>query len=190
MTNTLPGTWREPHRNVKIPFPQALKEWAEASIPMLEEVAGTYGDYITYSELASRVVDATGIHTGQLLTNWSGKFLNQVIYICIDRGLPSLSSLVVTAADGTVGSGFDEALRAAGRDIPTTDLERERAAAVERLACYRVYCMDVPPDAEPKLTSKYEARVNPVKKEAPKPKPVCVVHGIQLPATGVCDYCA
>ncbi|SDM03031.1 hypothetical protein [Arthrobacter sp. ok362] len=188
--SALPGTWREPHRDVKIPFPQALQEWAEASVPMLEGVARNYGGYITYSELASRLVDATGIHTGQLLSNWSGKLLNQVIHLCLERGLPALSSLVVHATDGMVGSGFDHVPRASGRDVPGTELERERAAAAERLECYRAYCKDVPADAEPQLTLKYEARVNPVKKEAPRSKPVCVVHGIQLPVSGVCDDCA
>jgi hypothetical protein len=43
---TLLGTWREPHRDVKIPFKEALTEWAEASVPMLEDVARTYGGYI------------------------------------------------------------------------------------------------------------------------------------------------
>lgn len=186
----LPGTWREPHRDVQIPFPQALTEWAEASVPMLEGVARTYGGVITYSELASRLFDATGIHTRVLVQNFSSRLLNRVIHICLELGLPSLSSLVVHATDGMVGSGFDEALRASGKDIPGTELERERAAATERLACYRAYGHGVPADAEPRLTLKYEARVNPVKKDAPKPKPVCAVHGIQLPATGVCDYCA
>lgn len=186
----LPGTWREPHRDVLIPFPEALREWTAAAVPMLEDVARTYGGYITYSELASRLVDVTGIHTGQLLSNWSGKLLNQVIRLCLERDLPALSSLVVTASDGTVGSGFDAVLRAAGLAVPKTELDRERAAANERLKCYRAYCQDVPADAEPQLTAKFEARVNPAKQVLPRPKPVCVVHGIQLPATGVCDDCA
>lgn len=186
---TLPSTWREPHRDVEVPFPQALEAWVGQSIPVLIDVAGTYGGYITYSELASRLFDATGYHTRTLVTRWSGRLLNRVIHHCLEHTLPALSSLVVYAADGTVGPGFDEVLRASGKEIPRTALERERAAAAERLKCYLKYCDDVPADAEPKLTRKYEARVHPVKKEAPKSKPVCVVHGIQLPATGVCDYC-
>ena len=109
---TLPGTWREPHRDVRISFPQAIAEWAEASIPILEEVARSYNSHITYSDLASRVMEETGIRTGELLTNFSGKRLNRVIHICLDRGLPALSSLVVTASDGTVGSGFNEVAKA------------------------------------------------------------------------------
>jgi hypothetical protein len=186
----LPGTWREPHRDVEIPFPEALQEWGKASVPILKDVASRYDGHITYSELATRVFDATGIHTRALLTRWSGRLLNQVIHICREQKLPVLSSLVVYAADGTVGPGFDEALRVAGRDVTGTELERERAAAIERLECYRAYCEDVPADAEPRLTPKYEAKVNPVKKEAPRPKPVCDSCGIQLPATKICDYCA
>jgi hypothetical protein len=110
---------------------------------MLEYVARSYGGYITYSELASRLVDSTGIRTGQLLSNWSGKLLNQVIHLCLERGLPALSSLVVHATYGMVGSGFDEVLRASGRDAPGNDLEREQAAAAERLECYWAYCKDL-----------------------------------------------
>jgi hypothetical protein len=47
VTTTLPGTWREPHRNVEIPTPQAIDEWAEAAVLALEEVATTYGAHIT-----------------------------------------------------------------------------------------------------------------------------------------------
>ncbi|MET4144105.1 hypothetical protein [Arthrobacter sp. UYCo732] len=189
---TLPGTWREPHRDIPVPFPEALQEWAEKSVEVLEDVARTYGGHITYTQLGSRLFDETGIRTNALLTRWSGKLLNQVIHLCLERKLPALSSLVVYSTDGTVGAGFTEVLRASGREVPSTELERERAAAAERLACYKFYCKegDVPADAAPQLTPKYEARVNPVKKDAPKPKPVCVVHGIQLPATGICDDCA
>ena len=60
--------------------------------------------------------------------------------------------------------------------MPTAVLaasKRASSAAAERLEYYRAYCPDVPADAVPLLTPKYEARVNPAKKEAPRPKPVC-----------------
>lgn len=189
MTTTLPGTWREPYGDVEVAFAQAIEVWAQAAVPVLEDVARTFGGYITYKDLAARVFDATGIHTRMLVQNMSARLLNRVLRICLERGLPALTSLVVTATDGTVGSGFDEVLRASGRVVPATALERERAAAAERLECYRAYCKDIPADAEPKLTPKYEARVNPVKKDAPKPKPVCARCGLQLPATRICDDC-
>ncbi|MBG0739045.1 hypothetical protein IV500_06475 [Paeniglutamicibacter antarcticus] len=175
---------------MKIPFETAIKEWAAAAVLVLEDVAGTYGGYITYAGLTTWVFDETRIYTLMLLPNLSSRLLNRVIRICHERDLPALSSLVVNATDGMVGSGFDEVLWAAGREVPATDLDRERVAAAERLKCYRVYCTDVPADAEPHLTAKYQALVSPVEKDAPKPKPVCVVHGMQLPVTGVCDYCA
>lgn len=179
-----------PPRDNDVPFSQALDAWAEASVPVLEDVARTYGSHITYKELAARVFESTGIHTKMLVRDLSSRLLNKVIRICNERGLPALSSLVVHSTDGMVGSGFDAVLLASGRDVPATELERERAAAAERLACYRVYCKDVPANAEPRLTLKYEARLNPVIKEAPRPKPICPRHGIQLPATGICDDCA
>lgn len=157
---------------------------------MLQEVAGTFGNYITYKGLATRVFDITGVTTDMLVQNLSSRLLNQVIHICHERNLPALSSLVVSAADGTVGAGFDAVLRVAGREVPATPLERERAAAAERLECYRAYCPDVPADAVPQLTPVYEARVNHAKKDGPRPKPVCTIHGFQLPATGICDDCA
>ena len=57
-----------------------------------------------------------------------------MIHLCLEQNRPALSSLVVTATDRIVGAGFDE-VRASGKEIPATSLERERAAAVERLAC-------------------------------------------------------
>lgn len=172
------------------PFQQDIENWAQAAVPVLQEVAGTYGSFISYKELATRVFDETGTSTRMLVPNFSSRLLNRVIHICLEKELPALSSLVVSATDGTVGSGFDAVLRASGREVPETALERERIAAAERLECYRRCGADVPADAEPRLTPKYEVRVNPPKRAAPKPKPVCAVHGIQLPATGVCDDCA
>lgn len=185
-----PGTRREPLRDDETAFQQDIEKWAQAAVPVLQEVAGTYGDFITYKALATRVFEATQTSTRMLVPNFSSRLLNRVIHLCLQNNLPSLTSLVVSAADGTVGTGFDAALRASGRDVPDTALERERIAAAERLECYKECGADVPAGAEPQLTPKYAARVNPPKKEAPRPKPVCAIHGIQLPATGVCDYCA
>ncbi|GAA4034263.1 hypothetical protein GCM10023063_17790 [Arthrobacter methylotrophus] len=174
----------------RTPFQDSLDGWAEAAVPVLQGVARTYNDHITYKDLATRVFDITGVRTDMLVRNLSSKLLNRVIHLCRERNLPALSSLVVSSTDGTVGPGFDAVLRAAGKEVPGSTLERERAAAAERLECYRAYCPDVPADAVPQLTPVYEAKVNPPKKEAPRPKPVCAVHGIQLPATGICDDCA
>lgn len=170
-------------------FQRDIEKWAQAAVTALQEVAATYGNFITYKNLTTRVFDETGTSTRMLVSNFSSRLLNRVINICLEKDLPALSSLVVSATDGTVGSGFDAVLRASGREVPGTALERERIAATERLDCYRRCGADVPANAEPRLTPKYEARVNPPKKVAAKPKPICAVHGIQLPATGVCDDC-
>lgn len=185
-----PVTLRQPLRDYETAFQQDIEKWAQAAVPVLQDVAGTYENFITYKALATRVFEATQTSTRMLVPNFSSRLLNRVIHLCLEKNLPPLTSLVVSATDGTVGTGFDAALRASGRDVPGTALERERFAAADRLECYKRCGADVPADAEPQLTPKYEARVNPPKKEEPKPKPVCAVHGIQLPATGVCDYCA
>jgi hypothetical protein len=171
------------------PFQRDIERWAQAAVPVLQEVAGTYEGFITYKSLADRVFEETETRTRMLVPNFSSRLLNRVISICLERNLPALSSLVVSATDGSVGVGFDAVLRASGREVPGTALERERIAAAERLDCYKRCGADVPAGAEPRLTPKYEALVNPPKKDAPRPRPVCTVHGIQLPATGICDDC-
>ncbi|MDQ0769575.1 hypothetical protein QF031_002324 [Pseudarthrobacter defluvii] len=185
-----PGAMKESLRDDESAFRQDIEKWALAAVPVLQEVAGSYGGFITYKALATRVFEETKTSTRMLVPNFSSRLLNRVIRLCLKNNLPALTSLVVSATDGTVGTGFDAVLRASGREVPDTALERERIAAAERLECYKKFGADVPIDAKPQLTPKYEARVNPPKQEAPRPKPVCSVHGIQLPATGVCDDCA
>lgn len=189
VTGTLPGTWREPHRDVHIPRQEAVEAWVAAAVPVLEIVASTYGDYITYKKLADAVSQASGVHTKQQLNHWMGEVLGGVIQACSDRGLPELSSLVVHTGDGMVGSGFNEVLRRSGRDPIDDPYELEMAAAVERLACYKVYCTELPEDAEPQLTREYSAQVKRATRPAPRPRPVCQGCGLQLPATGICDNC-
>ncbi|WP_415853645.1 hypothetical protein [Sinomonas sp. G460-2] len=185
----MPGTTQGSDGEAGAPFQQALNQWAEAAVPVLEDVARTYPAHITYSELRDRVFEATGVRTGSHVRNWIGKVLYRVIRLGNERGLPPLTSLVVRVSDGMVGEGFDAVLRAAGRDVPATDLERERAAAAARLECYRAYGADVPADAEQLLTPRYEARVNPPKTAAPRARPVCPIHGLELSASGVCAFC-
>lgn len=186
---TLAGTWREPHRDIQVPRSEALQAWTASAVPLLEMVASKYGDYITYKNLARELSDATGFHTAQPLHYWVGDVLGSVITECEQKGLPALSSLVVHTSDGMVGSGFNEVLRRSGRDTFDDPYDLEMAAAEERLNCYRLYCPDLPADAKPQLTREYSARVQRKEQTPPKPKPVCPVHGIQLPATGICDDC-
>lgn len=186
---SLPNTWREPDREIEVPLSQAIEEWAEAAIPILEDIARTYPGHISYATLLDRAMDATGVRTALHVRRVASRLLNRVIVVGNGRGLPPLTALVVHAADGMVGVGFDAVLRAAEQDVPTTDLERERAAAAARLECYRAYCDHVPHDAEPLLTPRYEARVRRPKKAEPRPRQFCPVHGLQLSAAGVCADC-
>lgn len=168
----------------------SMRQWAVAAIPVLEEVAATFGGYITYGDLKERVTAATGIRSNQQLNFWSSTMLNRVIQLCEDRKLPALSSLVVSTADGMVGSGFNEVLRRSGRETVQDDPHKlEVIAAEERLTCYRVYCSYTPLYAEPQLTREYSARVKRERKSQPKARPTCAGCQMQLPAAGLCDYC-
>lgn len=186
----LPGTWREPHREMGIPRSVAVKEWSEAAIPILEEVASVYGGYIRYKDLAEMLQDRTGLRTTTLLVNWIGKPLEGVIRYCLERDLPALSALVVHATDGRVGEGFNEFLTKTGRDPVIDPLELEWVAAKERLKCYEIWCPDLPVGAEAKLTREYEEKTRPREAKAPRPRAVCQSCGILLPNTGQCDDCA
>lgn len=164
--------------------------WAAAAIPVLEEVASTFGGYITYKDLKERVTAVTDVQSNQQLNFWSNTMLNRVIQLCEERNLPPLSSLVVNAGDGMVGSGFNEVLRRSGREMVWDDpYKLEVIAAAERFICYQTYCSSIPEDAEPQLTREYSARVKREKKGEPKVRPACTKCQMLLPATGVCDYC-
>lgn len=168
-----------------------MERWAEAALAELEEVAASYGGSITYSDLRDQVLGEE--HTDQLLSNWSYGVLNRVIKLCEERGLPALTSLVVQETTGMVGKGFNGVIERSGEEAPETQLEREMAAAVERLKCYRVYCPSVPEDAKPELTRKYdEYRADIAGKSKPeRPGPTaCEGCGYVLPATGICDECS
>lgn len=156
----------------------------------LQNVAETYGGSITYADLRNRVQGDE--HTGQRLSSWSFLVLNRVINLCEARGPPELTSLVVQEATGMVGRGFNGVIERSGQDAAETQLEREMAAAVERLRCYHVYCPNVPEDAEPQHTRKYNIyRADIERKNKPtRPvRPVCSTCGYQKPATGQCDNC-
>lgn len=184
-----PGVWREPRRDVRFSYQDALKLWADAAIPILENVASQYNGYIFYKDLGERLFRETGVHTTIQLGNWIGKPLGAVLYYCHERGLPALSSLVVRSGNGMVGEGFNEYLRMAGREIVTDPLELEWIAAEERLKCYRLYCNEIPGNAEPSLTREYAERVSGNKAVEPQPLPVCTSCGMVLPRSMQCDYC-
>jgi hypothetical protein len=185
----MPGTWREPNRDVLFPFSEALKLWTIETIPILEEVASTYGGYIFYKDLSQQLFERTGVHTRTQLGNWIGKPLGAVLAHCMKHDLPALSSLVVRAESGMVGRGFNEFLRMSGKDPIEDALALEWVAAEERLKCYRRYG-SVPSDAEAMLTREYAEKLSRNAPQPMKSHASCSSCGMLLPVSGQCDYCA
>lgn len=179
-----PGTWHDSDSSSKVPWPTAVSSWAAATEPILEGVASTYGGSITYQLLAQNLFEQTGYRTLMLLGNWIGKVLGPVQSATLAEGKPPLSSLVVRAETGGVGDGYVNHQNPCGF---ATYAERQEAAAVDRLTCYRVYCDHVPEDAAPHMTALYIAK-NAVKTE-PSSAPMCPMCSTAVPASGVCDYC-
>ncbi|MFT4470122.1 hypothetical protein ACMX2H_09475 [Arthrobacter sulfonylureivorans] len=159
------------------------------TIPILEEVASTYGGYIFYKDLAQQLFERTGVHTRTQLGNWIGKPLGAVLGHCLKHDLPALSSLVVRAESGMVGHGFNEFLRMSGKDSIEDPLTLERVAAEERLKCYRHFG-SVPFDAEPMLTREYAEKLSRSEPRPMKSQPACSSCAMLLPVSGQCDYCA
>ena len=181
-----PGTWHDSDPTAKAAWSVAVAAWVQATEAILEGVAATYGGSITYQQLAEQLFDDTGYRTEMLLGNWIGKVLGPVQVATLAEGKPPLSSLVVRAETGGVGDGYVNHEHPKG--FATSD-ERQRAAAVDRLTCYRSYCDHVPTDAAPQMTSLYFAK-HPGQKPAPPPPKTCPTHNMVLPASGRCDYCA
>ncbi|MGQ1798108.1 hypothetical protein ACT4S5_13365 [Kocuria oceani] len=183
----LPGTWREPRRDVEFPYQEALRIWAEAAIPALEKVASTYGDYSTYQELSEILFEKTGVRTRQLLPNWIRYVLDLVLQHCVDHQLPALTALVVNKDTGMVGDGFNAWLWRTGRDSIHDPLKLEEVAAEERLQCYRQYSSKVPVDAKPQLTREYKRSLD--RQAPPKPVSTCPNCMMVLPVSGQCGTC-
>ncbi|TDO30030.1 hypothetical protein EV643_1415 [Kribbella sp. VKM Ac-2527] len=180
------GSWREAS---DVGSESARSAWAEAARAVLLEAAGRYRAVVTYKELATQVMNRTGIHTRQLMHYWIGDVLGRVSAESSRRGEPLLSSLCVNAA-GSVGEGYAIAVQAA-EGVAPGDLDDH--ATHERLACYRHFnAAGLPPGGgvaalTPKLReSKDRARrAKTIQKTAPQ----CPTYHISLPATGVCDFC-
>jgi hypothetical protein len=164
---------------------------------VLEEVAGTYGGAITYDQLAQHLFDRTGYRTRMMLGHWIGQVLGPVQAATLTEGKPPLSALVVQAGTGGVGDGYVNHEHPEGF---ASFAERQRAAAVDRLTCYRSYG-HVPEDAAPQMTSLFITKRTSLSRadRAPRPKPAaptappprtCPTHNMVLPASGRCDYCA
>ena len=165
--------------------------WEPFAIELLVSTAKTYNGFVTYKQLGEFVQDQTSVRHNGLLTNWIGGLLQRVILHCDDKKIPHLSALCVKE-DGTVGDGY--------RGVPfqTNELESmsldqlDDHAAKTRLACYRHFGADLPPDGgEPTLTprARESRRYKRQMAKLDEPPKLCPVHFIALPATGRCDMC-
>lgn len=185
-----PGTWhdRAPHKPVARDV--AVEAWYLAAIRELKDVASTYGETITYGELKERLFDATGYRTRQPVHYWITPLLGSIQRRTHGSSLPPLTSLVVSSTTGEVGAGYITH----GHLGEFSDAhERELAAAQDRLDCYRQFADDVPADAKPQLTRRYQARRDreqrTTRKSAAPAAKICPSCGMAMPATGRCDDC-
>ena len=182
-----PGTWSEAD-GTRVDFATAQRRWAGAAREVLLDVATRYHAYVTYAEVGDAVQVRTGIRTRSLLTNWIGGVLGLVADECGGRREPVLTALCVRQ-DETVGPGYVKAIEAVYGFVPD---DPDEHASQERLACYRAFGADLPPEGgEPALTR----RVRLVREErsrslrAEHRPPTCPTCNMQLPASGRCDAC-
>ncbi|MDO5670120.1 MAG: hypothetical protein Q4G50_08965 [Corynebacterium sp.] len=183
-----PGTWHVDDPTKRVDWQLAKDAWAEAALPELERVAGSYAASITYTDLAERVQQVTGYRTKVLLANWIGQVLEVVLRRTLEEDLPPLTSLVVHKDTGGVGDGYYNRDHAQG-SINDPGL-LQRIAAQDRLACYRAYCSDVPADAAPQMTELFaERQARSTRRQDPPPERVCPTCRYVLPLAGVCDFC-
>lgn len=180
-----PGYWREAD-GTTVPQSDAETAWAQAAMPVLQELATVYGALIDYRGFAAEVQQRSGIATRVPVSSWIGGVLRLIMKQAAAAGEPPLSSLVVPKIDASVGA--------------TTDSR-------PRLMCYSRYGATMPDEARlvlnppPKTTrvpgaarssgATSAARATPRRSSAPEERPpaMCPRCFIALPATGVCDTC-
>jgi hypothetical protein len=183
------GTTRRLDDNAPVEFSSAIEAWAAAGRPVLEQVAKSYGSYVTYQELAEEVQNTTGIRTQVPFRHWIGKVLYAVATSPRAPNEPMLTSLVVRA-DGTIGPGYAGPLAERDGETPA-DLDVQ--AAEERLDCYRYFGALLPADGgRPMLTRQVaeRRRIGVRNRTKPLPSPaICPTCHLALPRTGRCDNC-
>jgi hypothetical protein len=171
---------------------EAEEAWAPEARRILTRVAGHYQSLIEYAELAAEIQESSGIHTRRQVRSWIGPVLIAVARLNHDNDEPALTSLVVHKADGTVGVGFDEALRLSGADEITDPLLREKEAAKARLECYTWAGANVPADGgRPAMSPRFEQihlRQRKERRALEQPN-ICPTCFMAIPPTGVCDNC-
>lgn len=152
--------YQEPRRKGRseLSHQQKLHIWAEAAIPILQEVASKYDGYITYGELAQQVIEKTGRSTTMETRLWIGKVLGMVLQRCRKRRLLTLPSLVVQADTGMVGMGFNYWLELSEQEPQQDQHALDFIAAIERAKCYEEYGPQGQVVGGPKRTPLYEAK--------------------------------
>lgn len=171
---------------------EAEEVWAEETQRILARVAGTYQALIGHGELAAEVQEATGIRTRVQPRTWITRVLAQVAAGNHDRSEPALTALVVHKTDGMVGPSYDEVLRLSGAPVIEDPVDREKHAAVARLACYKWAGAKIPDDGgRPALSPRLDAlqtRQRKQRKQNEVPN-ICTHCFMAIPPTGVCDNC-
>ncbi|MCA0157243.1 hypothetical protein LB823_13685 [Tsukamurella sp. M9C] len=143
--------WRTANE-LSVPFSEALDLWADTAHAALVELAGRYGSFISFAELAARAQADAGIATRAPVRLWVAALQRRVTDRCEAAGEPPLVALMV-AHDQTVGEGYAYAVAAAGLPVPES-LDQHAAAA--RFACYLHFGATMPAGAAPQLTPKLE----------------------------------
>lgn len=179
------GTYRMVD-GAKVEFADAMDAWVPLAYELLLDTARTYNRWVTYLEVTERVQEVSGIRTRMLIGNWSGKLLERVAKLAVERGEPPLTALCVHQ-DGTIGAGYRRAPKSIAAD---PDADVDDLAAEHRLLCYQKYATDLPADGgSATLTPTVaEARTRRRATSAP-PRPVCPIHFVELSATGLCGSC-
>lgn len=171
---------------------EGRSSWSSAAFDVLIGVASRYNGLIVYSDLAEQVQLRTGLHTRANQRNWIGAVLSDVMHRCHSEGLPNLTALVVHKHDGQVGTGYDEVLKVWGLEPIDDQLEREMHAAAARLDCYRRWSPNVPADARPRLSPRFEDTISRRRATSRRdaPETVCPTCFTVVPVTGRCPRCA
>lgn len=187
--------YQEPRRKGRseLPHQQKLHIWADAAIPILEEVASKYDGYIIYGDLAKCVVRKTKRSTTMEDRFWIGNVLGKVLQRCRKRGLPALPSLVVQADTGMVGMGFNYWLELTGQPQQEDQHALDAFAAEERFKCYQKHAVKMPADAKAGFTPLYWDKQSRTRRatlhQTLESGAQCESCGTTLPLTGHCDSC-
>ncbi|MEI2778491.1 MAG: hypothetical protein V9G19_21495 [Tetrasphaera sp.] len=177
--------------------------WLPLAREALSRVAGAPHAVVTQADFAEEIQARSGIRANGALSKWLGHFLERMAREGRANGDPPLPALVVADDNGKVGPAYDAVLLALGLAPADTGRERERLAAEHRIECYRWAGAPTPAggwaprqslrsgrERSPRRTSNTRSVAAARASAPPEPAATCPTCFMQLPATGVCDYCA